>query len=60
MILFILGLVIGSVGGMIMMAMFLTGKTRESSFSEHYSKQKTGSPSDTVNSSSIKQSTEKP
>ncbi|MEW6602211.1 MAG: hypothetical protein AB1499_14655 [Nitrospirota bacterium] len=34
MVLFVLGLVIGSVGGMIMMAMFLTGKTRESSFNE--------------------------
>ncbi|RJR15268.1 MAG: hypothetical protein C4581_12510 [Nitrospiraceae bacterium] len=34
MILFILGLVIGSIGGMIMMAMFLTGKTRESTFDD--------------------------
>jgi hypothetical protein len=54
MILFILGLIIGSVGGMIMMAMFLTGKTRESSFSEHYSKPGAGCPSDTANSSEIK------
>lgn len=35
MILFIMGLVIGSIGGMIMMAMFLTGKTRDSSFDNH-------------------------
>jgi len=34
MILFILGLVIGSIGGMIMMAIFMTGKTRESSFDD--------------------------
>jgi hypothetical protein len=35
MMLFFLGLVIGSIGGMIMMAMFLTGKSRESSFNEN-------------------------
>lgn len=35
MALFILGLLIGTVGGMIMMAMFMTGKTRESSFDKH-------------------------
>lgn len=47
MVLFILGVLIGSIGGMIMMAMFLTGKTRESSFSERHRKPGEVCPSDT-------------
>lgn len=56
MILFILGLVIGSIGGMIMMAMFLTGKNRESSFKEPVNMSR---PSNTATTDAGNESNEK-